>query len=72
VTVPLGPWKLSLYVTIGANFIVGKTTVIEAVQDILDALFDLKKIDTSSSYRHTEIYRPPDKLSTILPIYRTW
>lgn len=30
------------YVTIGPNFNVGKTTVIEAVQDVVDALCDLK------------------------------
>ena len=30
------------YVTIGPNFNVGKTTVVEAVQDVVDALCDLK------------------------------
>ena len=30
------------YVTIGPNFNVGKTTVIEVVQDVVDALCDLK------------------------------
>ena len=30
------------YITIGANFNVGKTTVIEAVQDVVEALCDLK------------------------------
>ena len=30
------------YVTISPNFNIGKTTVIEAVQDVVDALYDLK------------------------------
>lgn len=41
----LGLYRLAhgnSYVTIGPNFNVGKTTVIEAVQDVVDALCDLK------------------------------
>jgi len=30
------------YITIGPNFNVGKSTVIEAVQDVVEALCDLK------------------------------
>lgn len=30
------------YLTIGANFGVGKSTVIEVVQDVTEALFDLR------------------------------
>ena len=41
----LGLYRLAhgySYITIGANFKVGKTTVIEAVQDVIEALCDLK------------------------------
>lgn len=41
----LGLYRLAhgnSYITIGANFNVGKTTVIEAVQDVVEALCDLK------------------------------
>ena len=41
----LGLYRLAhgnSYLTIGANFGVGKSTVIEAVQDVTEALFDLR------------------------------
>ena len=41
----LGLYRLAdgnSYSTIGANFGVGKSTVIEAVQDVTEALFDLR------------------------------
>ena len=45
----------NFYVTIASNFNIGKTTIIEAVEDVVDALCDIKQLESNIAFTNQTI-----------------